>query len=120
MISYMKIMIPIVYVKKTNLYFVGTKQVRLHLKGAFIHVQEELDSDKTIRFNQYISDNQSLFAKELTFYQMRSKWEVKQIVQALIDGKKIDNVSDKDLKIFRSYALGNKQKSGNVTLSQKI
>ena len=43
MIQYMKIMIPIVYVKKTDQYFVGTKKVRLRLKGAFIHVQEDLE-----------------------------------------------------------------------------
>ena len=61
MIQYMKIMIPIVYVKKTDQYFVGARKVHLHLKGAFIHVQEDPDSDKTVRFNQYISDNQGFF-----------------------------------------------------------
>ena len=97
----------------------GTKKVRLRLKGAFIHVQEDLEKDKTVRFNQYITENKSLFEKELTFYQLRSKWNLEQIVQSLIDGKKIGNISEKDLKIFRSYAQGS-QKQSNATLSQKI
>ena len=119
MIMYMKIMIPIVYVKKTNQYFVGTKKVYLQLKGAFIHVLESKESDKTIRFNQCIADNQSLIEKELTFYMIRSKWNLEQVVQALIDGKSIDNVSEKDLKIFHSYAQ-ECNKHNNPTLSQKI
>ena len=97
MIQYMKITIPIVYVKKTDQYFVGTKKVSLLLKGAFIHVggfSESADKNKSIRFNQYISENQSLFEKELTFYMMRSKWNLEQVVQSLIDGKKVANVSD--------------------------
>lgn len=86
MTKYMKIMIPIVFVKQTNQYLVGTKLVRLRLQGAFIHVFEDIDSKNTIRFNQFISDNQLYFEKELTFYHIRSKWSIEKIVQALIDG----------------------------------
>ena len=50
---------------------------------------------------------------------IRSKWSLEHIVQALIDGKRIDNISETDLKIFRSYAQGS-SKPSNATLSQKI
>jgi hypothetical protein len=41
MITYMKIAIPIVYVKKSDEYLVGVKKVKLSLKGAFIHVCDD-------------------------------------------------------------------------------
>ena len=60
MISYMKITVPIVHMHGTSTYFIGIKHVNLHLKGAFIHVIEDLKenittSTNTIRFNDYIS-----------------------------------------------------------------
>ena len=60
---------------------------------------------------------------QLFYYLLRSKWSIEQIVQALIDFYKIDNATEKDLRIFRSYALGTvlaNQQSNNTTLSQKI
>ena len=122
MISYMKITLPIVYVKKTNQYFVGIKKVKLILKGAFIHVSED-DCEQTTRFNLYVSQNHNLFTKHLCFYMIRSGWSIEKIVQALIDGNKIDNVTSNDLKIFKSYAGGSAKaqkemiKTNNATLS---
>ena len=55
MISYMKITLPIIYIQK-NEYFIGVKKVKLHLRGAFIHVQED-EYDQTVRFNKFISQN---------------------------------------------------------------
>lgn len=58
MISYMKITLPIVHMHGTSTYFIGIKHVKLHLKGAFIHVVEDpkdTSGSNTIRFNDYIS-----------------------------------------------------------------
>lgn len=61
MISYMNVTIPIVPLKSNeSRYFIGVKQVKLELRGAFIYVQDE---DVQLRFNDFISKNHKLFAK---------------------------------------------------------
>lgn len=40
----------------------------------------------------------------MAFYMKKSGWNIQRVVQSLIDNKKIENVSDKDVKIFLSYA----------------
>lgn len=57
MIAYMKVTLPIVYIKAKNKYFIGIKTVQLELKGAFIHVRENDEDEKTVRFNEYITKN---------------------------------------------------------------
>ena len=61
MITYMKVTLPIVYIKTQNKYFIGIKSVSLELKGAFIHVRENDDDEKTVRFNEYITKNTKMF-----------------------------------------------------------
>jgi hypothetical protein len=34
----------------------------------------------------------------------KSKWSLEKVVQSLYDKKPIDNVTQRDLKIFKSYA----------------
>jgi hypothetical protein len=36
---------------------------------------------------------------------LKSGWNIERVVQSIIDGKKVENVSDKDIKIFLSYAM---------------
>lgn len=103
MITYMKVTLPIVYIKTQNKYFIGIKSVSLELKGAFIHVRENDDDEKTVRFNEYITKNTKMFQKYLCFYMMRSKWEIEKIIQALIDNKPIANIAELDHQVFKSY-----------------
>ena len=103
MIAYMKVTLPIVYIKTQNKYFIGIKSVQLELKGAFIHVRENDHDEKTVRFNEYISKNTKLFQKHLCFYMLRSKWEIEKIIQALIDNKPIANITEMDHQVFNSY-----------------
>jgi len=35
---------------------------------------------------------------------LKSNWTIERIVQALVEGNKVDNVTDKDIRIFLSYA----------------
>lgn len=107
LISYMKLTLPITHVKGST-YFIGVKTFNLELKGAFIYV------DSKERFPDFINSRQSLFKKQLCFYMLKSGWGIEKVVQSLIDSKKIDNVSEKDVKIFLSYA------NPNATMSQKI
>ena len=37
---------------------------------------------------------------------LKSGYTIERVVQSIIDGKKIENVSEKDIKIFLSYAMG--------------
>ena len=103
MINYMKVTLPIVYIKTQKKYFIGIKPVRLELKGAFIHVRENDKDEKTVRFNEYITKNTKMFQKYLCFYMMRSKWEIEKIIQALIDNKPIANITEMEHQVFKSY-----------------
>ena len=94
----MKITLPIIHVQNKS-YFIGVKLCTLELKGAFIYV------DGNTRFPDFIKSNCEIFKKQLCFYMLKSGYTLERVVQSIIDGKKIENVSEKDVKIFLSYAM---------------
>ena len=48
----------------------------------------------------------------------KSNWPIERVVQALVDGHKVENVTDKDIRIFLSYvapATSVKPTPGSIT-----
>ena len=107
MMAYMKIKIPILQ-KEGKQYFIGVGFVNLQLKGAIIHVTTSNSiKEETTRFHDFIKQKERLYRLQLCFYMFKSNWSLEKVVQALYDSKPVANVTQRDLKIFKSYAESN-------------
>ena len=101
MISSKSITVPIVPIKNTSEYFIGTKRFNLQWKNRNIWVEYPHSEPK--KFCDFLVEYQPILQNQLCFYMIKSNWSIEKVVQSLVDNKPIDGVTKRDIRLLKSY-----------------
>ena len=95
------ITVPIVPIKNTSEYFIGTRKFTLSWKNRNIWVEYPYQESK--KFFDFLIEYQPVLQNQLCFFMIKSGWTIEKVVQSLLDSKPIDNVSKRDIRLLKSY-----------------